>query len=129
MKNGGTAMIGLGESDSEDRARSAVEKALNNPLMDVNIEGGKGALINIIGGTDMSLHEARVVMEAVSEKLDPQAKLLWGARVDPEMQNLLRVMVVVTGLKQQKQLLGPETVEDRKHLRSKLEREYGIEFV
>ncbi len=129
MKDGGTAMIGLGESDIEERARDSVEKALNNPLMDVDIQGGKGALINIIGGPDMTLHEARIVMEAVAEKLDPQAKLLWGARIDPELQNLMRVLIVVTGLKQQKQLMGPEGVEERKHLKSKLEREYGIEFV
>ena len=129
MKDGGTAMIGLGESDIEERARDAVEKALNNPLLDVQVEGGKGALINITGGPDMTLHEARVVMEAISEKLDPQARLIWGARIDPELQNLMRVLLVVTGLKQQKQLLGPEGVEERKNLKTKLEREYGIEFV
>ena len=129
MKDGGTAMIGLGESDTEERARDAVEKALNNPLLDVQIEGGKGALINITGGADMTLHESRVVMEAVAEKLDPQARLIWGARIDPELQNLMRVLIVVTGLKQQKQILGPEGVEERKHLKTKLEREYGIEFV
>ncbi len=129
MKDGGTAMIGLGESDIEERARDAVEKALNNPLLDVQVEGGKGALINITGGPDMTLHEARVVMEAIAEKLDPQARLIWGARIDPELQNLMRVLLVVTGLKQQKQLLGPEGVEERKNLKTKLEREYGIEFV
>ncbi len=129
MKDGGTAMIGLGESDTEDRARDAVEKALNNPLLDVNVDGGKGALINITGGPEMTLHESRVVMEAVAEKLDPQARLIWGARIDPELQNLMRVLIVVTGLKQQKQVLGPEGVEERKHLKTKLEREYGIEFV
>jgi len=129
MADGGTAMIGLGESDTDDRARDAVEKALTNPLLDVDITGAKGALINVIGGPDMTLQDARVVMEAVSDKLDPNARIIWGARIDPEMQDLIRVMLVVTGLKPQKQILGPEGVEEKKVYRNKMEKEYGIDFV
>ncbi|MFH1424671.1 MAG: cell division protein FtsZ [archaeon] len=129
MRDGGTAMIGLGESDTEEKARDAVEKALTNPLLDIDITGAKGALINVIGGSDMTLQDARVVMEAVSDKLDSNARIIWGARIDPDLQNLMRVMLVVTGLKQQKQILGPEGVEEKKVYRSKMEKEYGIEFV
>ncbi len=129
MSNGGTAMIGLGESDTEDKAKDAVEKSLTNPLLDVNIEGANGALINVIGGSDMSLQEARVVMETVADKLDSNAKVIWGARVDNDMQNIMRVMLVVTGLKKQKQVLGPEGSEERAAYSNKMEKEYGIEFV
>ena len=129
MINGGSAMIGLGESDTEEKAKDAVEKALNNPLLDVDITGAKGALINVTGGPDMTLQDARVVMEAVSDRLDPNAKIIWGARIDPEMQDLLRVMLVVTGLKPQKQILGPESTEEKKVYRNKMEKEYGIDFV
>ncbi len=129
MADGGTAMIGLGESDTEDKAKDAVEKALTNPLLDVNIEGAKGALINVIGGPDMTLQDARVVMEAVADKLDPSARLIWGARIDPELQNIMRVMLVVTGLTPQKQILGPEGSEEKAAYANKMEKEYGIEFI
>lgn len=129
MRDGGTAVIGLGESDTEERSRDAVDKAITNPLLDVDITGAKGALINVIGGPDMTLQDARVVMEAVSDKLDPNARIIWGARIDPELQNLMRVMLVVTGLKPQRQVLGPEGAEEKKVYKSKMEKEYGIDFV
>src|SRR3989344_167913 len=65
MKGGGVALIGVGESDTENRAVEAVEKALSNPLLDVDITGANGALINISGGPDMTLEEARKVVETV----------------------------------------------------------------
>ena len=57
MSNGGVSLIGIGESDSTERAKQAVEKAINNPLLDVDITNATGALVNIIGGPDMSLDE------------------------------------------------------------------------
>ncbi len=99
MKDGGTAMIGLGESNSENKAIDAVEMAVQNPLLDVDITGAKSALINITGGNDMSLKDARIVMKAIAEKLDPAARVIWGARMDPEMEQSLRVMLIVTGLR------------------------------
>src|SRR3990167_2856933 len=77
MINGGVSLIGMGESDTENRALEAVEKAINNPLLDVDITGATGALINVSGGPDMSLDEARKVVEAVSQKLDEDARIIW----------------------------------------------------
>ncbi len=125
MKEGGTAMIGLGESDADNKAMDAVEKALNNPLLDVDITGARGALINIVGGPDLTLEEAKVAMEAVSDRLDADAKIIWGARIDKELQNLLRVLVVVTGLKPHTQILGSRESESKEEI----EKELGIEFV
>ncbi|HHL71435.1 MAG TPA: cell division protein FtsZ [Bacteroidetes bacterium] len=99
MKEGGTAMIGLGESVSANKATEAVEMAVQNPLLDVDITGARSALINITGGSDMSLKDARIVMRAVAEKLDPAARVIWGARMDSSMQENLRVMLIVTGLR------------------------------
>lgn len=128
MKDGGTAMIGLGESDTEQKAIDAVEKAIMNPLLDIDIAGAKGALINITGGPDMTLKDARIVMETVSSKLDPSARLIWGARIDRDMQNLLRVMLIVTGLKPNSQILaGGAGLEKEK--RAAIEEDYGIDFV
>lgn len=102
MQNGGMAMIGLGESDSEDSAREAAEKALQNPLLDVDITGAKSALINITGGTNMSLKAAKTVMQIVAKRLDPSARIIWGARVDESLNNTLRVMLIVTSLRSTK---------------------------
>ncbi len=109
MRRGGTAMIGLGESSGEDRAKEAVEKALRNPLLDVDITGAQSALVNVTGGSDLTLKEARQVMHAVAERLDPNAHIIWGARIDESLGKAIRVMVIATGLKVQGR--SPEEVE------------------
>jgi len=78
MSNGGVSLIGMGESDSQQRAIEAVEKAIENPLLDVDISGSTGALVNIIGGPDMSLDECKLIIETIGNKLSPEAKLIWG---------------------------------------------------
>lgn len=98
MTNGGVSLMGMGESDAQNRAKEAVEKALTNPLLDVDISSATGALINIIGGNDMSLDEARAIIAGVGEKLSPDAKMIWGAQISPEMEKSIRVMVIITGV-------------------------------
>ncbi|MDK2783261.1 cell division protein FtsZ [Thermococcus sp. 101 C5] len=97
MKDGGIAMIGIGESDSEKRALEAATQALNSPLLDVDISGAKGALISI-AGSDVKLEEAQQIIELVTSKLDPEAQVIWGIQLDPELEKTIRVMVVVTGV-------------------------------
>lgn len=102
LKRGGAAMIGLGESQSEDasdaRALEAVENALNSPLLDVDISQSKRALVNVVGGADMTLREAEMVVETVSSRIDPDAHIIWGAMIDKEMaKNRIQAMVVVAG--------------------------------
>jgi len=127
MGQGGIAMIGMGQSDTENRAREAVGKALTNPLLDVEINGGNGALINVSGGTDMTLKEAQEVVTAVSEKLDPSAKVIWGAQVQKDLENTLRAMIIVTGV-QSPQIFGPDQSFKVEYTK-KNEKELGIEFV
>ena len=98
MHNGGVAMIGLGDSDGENRAIEAVERALNNPLLNVEIDGAKGALINVSGGTDITTKECRDIVEAVASRLSPDARIIWGAQVFKEMGESIRAMIVVTGV-------------------------------
>jgi cell division protein FtsZ len=127
MANGGVALIGVGESDTDNRAAEAVEKAINNPLLDVDISGANGALVNVCGGTDMTLDEARSVVEAVSEKLDEDARLIWGAQISNDLQNIIRVMLIVTGVKSS-QIFGPEKrIGDKR--KKEIEAELGIEFI
>jgi cell division protein FtsZ len=99
MKNGGVALIGIGESDSENRAEEAVFKAINNPLLDADISGARGALINVIGGPDLKLEEARTVVEAITSKLEPESPIIWGAQINDDLEGIIRVMLVVTGVR------------------------------
>lgn len=127
MEGGGVAMIGMGESDTENRSLEAIEKAVNSPLLSVDITGAKGALINVVGGEDLTLAEAEQVVQVVSERLDPRANIIWGAQVEDDLKGLLRVMLVVTGVKS-KQIFGAE--ESAKPEReSSLRHELGIDFI
>jgi len=127
MLNGGIALIGVGESDSKERATEAVLKAIDNPLLDVDIQGASGALVNICGGQDLSLQEAKKVIEMVSQKLSNDAKMIWGAQISPEMDKNLKVMLIVTGARSQ-HILGNGTKSSERHA-AKISEEMGIEFV
>ncbi|MBI2176335.1 cell division protein FtsZ [Candidatus Woesearchaeota archaeon] len=125
MGGGGVALIGVGESDSENRAVEAVEKAINNPLLDVDTSGATGALINISGGPDMTLEEARKVVETVSQKLDQDARVIWGAQIYEDLARTVRAMLIVTGVKST-QITGAKRIVEAK---KEMEHELGIEFV
>ncbi len=99
MKGGGVALIGIGESESDNRAEDAVLEAINSPLLHVDIAGATGALINVTGGPDMTVSEAQKAAEVVQKTISPTARIIWGAAVDPTMQSTIRVMLVVTGVK------------------------------
>ena len=102
MKNGGIAMIGIGESDSDDeRVNKAVHDALNSPMLgDVDLHDAKGAMIRVVGGPDMTVKEAEMAAELVSQAVNPRARVIWGCAVEPEMKGKLTTMVIITGLKQ-----------------------------
>lgn len=99
LKGGGVALIGYGESESENRAEDAVNEAIQSPLLRVDIAGASGALINVTGGPDMTVSEAAKAAEIVQRVVSPKARIIWGATIDPTMQHTIRVMLVVTGVK------------------------------
>ncbi len=127
MNKGGVALIGMGESDTDHRAKEAVEKALSNPLLDVDVSGANGALINVIGGQDMTLSEARQVVETVTERLDPNARVIWGAQIYEDLEKTLRVMLIITGVRSH-QIIGAGLRKDPKY-KSEIENELGIHFI
>ena len=127
MSDGGVSLMGMGESDSANRAQESVEKALTNPLLDVDISNATGALVNIIGGNDMSLDEARAIISTVGDKLGPDAKMIWGAQISPEMEKSIRVMIIITGVKSS-QIVGGELPKDIQK-KVEMENELGIEFL
>jgi len=102
MKDGNTAMIGIGEGENENKAANAVGKAVDNPLLDVDIEGACSALINITGDQNMSISEARSIIVSIGEKLAPNAKIIWGARIDEKMEGKIKILLIATGIKSRK---------------------------
>lgn len=102
LNKGGAAMIGLGESSrnesSESRALEAVENALTSPLLDVDITNATRALVNVVGGSDMTLREAEMIVETVSTKIHQSSHIIWGAMVDESLpKNQIQAMVVIAG--------------------------------
>jgi cell division protein FtsZ len=126
MVGGGVSLIGMGESDSQHRALESVEKAIQNPLLDVDISDATGALVNIIGGPDMSLDECKAIMETIGNKLSPDAKMIWGAQLAEDMDKSIRVLLIVTGVKSSQIIGQGDTLEERK--RQEIEEELGIDF-
>ena len=98
MENGGVAMIGLGESDSENMAQDSIRSALRSPLLDVEFDGANSALVNVVGGPDMSIEEAEGVVEEIYDRIDPDARIIWGASVNEEFEGKMETMIVVTGV-------------------------------
>ena len=127
MSNGGVSLIGIGEADGPDRAERAVMNAINNPLLDVDITNATGALVNIIGGNDMSLDEYKQIMEVIGNKIAPDAKMISGAQLSADMDNSIKVLLIVTGV-QSPQILGKGSYFGRSNADS-LEDELGIDFL
>jgi len=127
MKDGGVALIGVGESDTENRAVEAVEKAISNPLLDVDVSGASGALINVSGGSDMTLEEARTVVETVSERLNDDAKVIWGAQISDDLEKTIRAMLIITGVKSSQIFGKGKTIADKN--KKEIETELGIQFI
>lgn len=99
MKDGGVAVIGIGESDAQDRVSEAVKQALTHPLLDVDYRGACGALIHVTCGPDLKLEEFDVIGRTVSENLSPEAQVIIGARISKEFTGKVRVITIMTGVK------------------------------
>jgi len=102
MKDGGVAMIGLGESDSvTDRVTEAVNEALTSPLLglnDADFRNAQGALVRVVGGPNMTVTEAQKAAEIVGSKINKRARMIWGCTVDPTMESGIKVMLIITGV-------------------------------
>ena len=125
MKNGGVAVIGIGESDAQDRVIEAVKQALTHPLLDVDYQGATGALIHITCGPDLKLEEFDMIGRTVSENLSPDAQVIIGARISKEFTGRVRVITIMTGVKSP-YVLGRAT-EDQSMPGSKEISDLGIE--
>ena len=124
MENGGgVAMIGLGEATVEEGAEKATEEALLSPLLDIDISDARGALVNVVGGSGLTLGEAEQCAKIIREKINPYARMIWGVTTDSSMGNEIRVLLVLTGVKSE-QIHGASLHTQMRNLRSRT-----VEFV
>ncbi len=97
MQETGTALMGIGSADGENRAAVAARSAISSPLLETSIEGAKGVLFNITGGADLGLFEVNEAAEIIAEAADPEANIIFGAVIDEDLQDQVRVTVIATG--------------------------------
>jgi cell division protein FtsZ len=97
MSEGGAALMAVGEAAGEDRARKAAEQAMSSDLLDITIDGARGILFNVTGGTDLSLFEVNEAAAIIKETAHPEVNLIFGAVIDPTMQEKFRITVIATG--------------------------------
>ncbi len=128
MTNGGVAAIGVGSSDTNNKVDEAVKGALSNPLLDISYKGATGALIHVVGGADLTLDEISKVGELVTETMDEDANVIWGARIQDDMKGKLMVMTIITGVKSP-WILGKADQRHRAAESEQLSDELGIDMI
>ncbi len=107
MEAGGSALMAIGQSNGDNRAQQAAEQAIHSSLLDVSIDGAQGILFNITGGPDLSLYEVNEAAEIIRRTADPDANIIFGAVVDPNMKDGIRITVIATGFDQVKEQQAP----------------------
>lgn len=97
MTNAGSALMGIGEGSGEDKSMTAAKAAVTSPLLEVSVEGATGILLNIVGGPDLAMHEVDEAARLISETAEPNANIIFGASIDDEMKDEIRITVIATG--------------------------------
>jgi cell division protein FtsZ len=97
MVKAGSALMGIGRASGDDRAIEAAHQAIESPLLEVSIDGARGVLFNVIGGLDMTMHEINAAAEVITAAADPEANIIFGATISPELENEIIITVVATG--------------------------------
>ncbi|HSX33884.1 MAG TPA: cell division protein FtsZ [Candidatus Saccharimonadales bacterium] len=97
MSSAGSALMGIGRSSGDNRAVQAAQQAIESPLLEVSIDGARGILFNIIGGNDLSMHEINTAAETITSAADPEANIIFGATISPDLDGEVIITVVATG--------------------------------
>ena len=97
MSEGGAALMAVGEASGEDRAKKAAMQAMSSDLLDITIDGARGILFNVTGGTDLALFEVNEAAAIIKETAHPEVNLIFGAVIDPSMEDKFRITVIATG--------------------------------
>jgi len=96
MTNAGTALMGIGIASGEKRALLAIKQAISSPLLDISIDGSKGVLFNIVGGTDLSMSEIDEAVSIISKSVDHDADIIFGAVIDEKMVDQIKITLIAT---------------------------------
>lgn len=112
MRNGGLAMISIGEGKGAGRVDEVVQSTLRNKLLDVNYDGTNGIMIYIVGGNDLTLGEVNQIAAKLSAQSAPNANVIWGARIEPEYNGRVEVIAIFTGVKSPQILSGVESTKE-----------------
>ena len=99
MSDAGSALMGIGTAKGDNGAVSAAEAAIKSPLLEASIEGARGVLFNITGGKDLSLFDVTEASNIITEAVDPEANIIFGAVIDESLQDEIRVTVIATGFR------------------------------
>lgn len=107
MSDGGAALMAVGRASGENRAVEAAERAISSPLLDITIDGATGVLFNVTGGMDMTLQEINESAEVIRRTVDSNANIIFGAVLDKEMADEMRITVIATGFRAAKAKAQP----------------------
>ena len=97
MSNAGSALMGIGRASGDNRAAQAAQQAIESPLIEVSIDGAKGVLFNVTGGYDMSMSEIQEAAEIITSAVSPDANIIFGATLKPDLEDELIITVIATG--------------------------------
>lgn len=111
MQDAGTALMGIGRASGENRAQDAARMAVNSPLLELSIDGAKGVLFNITGGPNLGMFEIDEAAKAITKSIDPEARVKFGAVIDEEMGDEVRITVIATGFDENIKRTQPQPVQ------------------
>ncbi|MBE9128847.1 MULTISPECIES: cell division protein FtsZ [unclassified Coleofasciculus] len=117
MADAGSALMGIGVGSGKSRAREAAVAAISSPLLEASVEGARGVVFNITGGTDLTLHEVNAAAETIYEVVDPNANIIFGAVIDDRLQGEIRITVIATGFSGDTQQAAPAAKEAPRYTR------------
>ncbi|MBL7159171.1 cell division protein FtsZ [Candidatus Microgenomates bacterium] len=120
MSNAGSALMGIGVGVGENRAQTASRQAISSPLLDIQIDGAKGVLFNIVGGEDLTMSEVDEAAKVISQSVDPDANIIFGATIDEKFVDQVKITVIATGFdearRRLKDLVAPLEKEEQEKL-------------
>jgi len=106
MMSAGSSLLGIGTAVGENRSQIAAKAAISSPLLDISIEGAKGILFNVTGGPDLTMNEVEEAARLISESADADANVIFGATIDEDMKDQIRIIVIATGFDESKMKLA-----------------------
>ncbi|MFH1838338.1 MAG: cell division protein FtsZ [Candidatus Kuenenbacteria bacterium] len=108
MKDAGSALMGIGKASGENRAVKAAQAAIDSPLLELSIEGARGILFTVTGGSDLTMHEVNEAAKVITESADINAKIIFGAIIDESLKDEVKITVIATGFNQEKSSYNSE---------------------